>query len=71
MSAKFQNFMRSHSIEHEHTTAYHPQGNGLVERLAGMLKTMLRQAMVDKLDSQLDEHLVKLVYAYNTSVQET
>ena len=36
------------SIDFIHSTPYHPQANGLVERMNGTLKSMLRRMCADK-----------------------
>ena len=52
--------------EKSHTTAYHPQGDGMVERLNRSLLQMLR-AFVEKEDDW-ERYLPWVLYAYRTSV---
>ncbi len=52
------------------TTPYHPQSDGLVERLNRTLLAMLSIAAGED-ECNWDLHLPKLMFAYRTSVQET
>ena len=52
------------------TTPYHPQSDGLVERLNKTLLNMLAMA-TSEYPSQWNSHLRNLCMAYNTSVQPT
>ena len=45
------------NIEKRHTTAYHPQCDGLVEKFNGTIKTLLRTCLDRDRNSQWDEHL--------------
>jgi len=51
------------------TTTYHPQSNGMVERLNGTLKTIL-YALKNKYPHQWIHALQPALFAYNTSVSE-
>jgi hypothetical protein len=54
-------------VEHLTTGAYHPEGNGLVERANGTLVSMLRKVVMDS-GRQWDITLPSIVLAYNTAV---
>ena len=52
-------------VTKSHTTAYHPQGDGMVERLNRSLLQLLR-SYVDK-QYDWEQHLPLLLYAYRTA----
>jgi len=55
-------------INKTHTTAYHPQSDGLVERLNCTIISMLA-TMVNDHSGEWVEHLPRVTFAYNTSEQ--
>ena len=57
-------------IERTRTTAYHPQGNGQVERFNRTVEAMLAK-MVGEHHSDWDKHLQKALFAYRTSLHES
>ena len=58
-------------IKHRMTTAYHPQANGLDERLHQTLINSLSKFIQDDRESS-DVHILEVVYAYNnTAYQES
>ena len=57
-------------VEKTRTTAYHPESDGLVERLNKTLVTMLRTC-VDEEQKNWDTLLPKILLGYRTSVQTT
>ena len=52
-----------------HTTAYHPQGDGLVERFNRSLLQLLR-VYIDK-HSDWEQHLPLALYAYRTAIHSS
>ena len=51
------------SISQLHSSVYHAEGNGLVERFNGSLKSMLRRLMFDK-PSDWDRYIPAALFAY-------
>ncbi|CAF4548885.1 unnamed protein product [Didymodactylos carnosus] len=70
MSNVFKAIASRCGVNHTTTTTYHPQCNGLTERfnatLAGSLGTYVNQQQSD-----WDEYLPHVIFAYNTSKQST
>lgn len=65
-----QSILRFSYTDHRKTTAYHPQTNGLTERLNKTLADMLSM-YVDVEHKTWDDVLPYVTFAYNTAVQET
>jgi hypothetical protein len=55
--------MRMLSISQLHSSPYHPQTNGVVERFNGTLKSMLKKLMADK-PTDWDRYLPGALFAY-------
>jgi len=55
--------LRLLSVSQLHSTPYHPQTNGLVERFNGTLKTMLKRLMTDR-PKDWDRYLTGALFAY-------
>ncbi|UYV70290.1 K02A2.6-like, partial [Cordylochernes scorpioides] len=62
--------MKTCKIKHCFTTSYHPQTNGLTERLNRTLINMLSM-YVNTVQKNWDEILPFITHAYNTTIQET
>lgn len=65
-----QDILRLSHTSHRRTTAYHPQTNGLTERLNKTITDMMAM-YVDVEHRTWDEILPFVTFAYNTAVQET
>ena len=62
--------MKVFGIKHRFTTAYHPQANGLDERLnQTLINSLAKFAQENR--NMWDDKLQEVVYAYNTAVQES
>jgi len=63
----FANVCKLLQVKKIHTTAYHPEGNGALERSHRMLKEYLR-SFVNKKLNDWDELISYAMYTYNTSI---
>ncbi|KAM7301261.1 DDE-type integrase/transposase/recombinase [Ixodes scapularis] len=70
MAQLTQEILRLSHTSHRRTTAYHPQTNGLTERLNKTIAGMISM-YVDVEHRTWDEVLPYVTFAYNTAVQET
>ena len=60
----FKNLANLLGIQNRGTTPYHPQKNGLTERMNQTVLSMLR-TLPEKYKSSRKNHLSKVIYAYN------
>ena len=57
-------------IQRTQTTAYHPQGNGQVERFNRTLEAMLSKVVTEN-QKDWDDHLQSVLFAYRTAIHES
>ena len=69
-SHKWLDKMREFGIQHQFTSPYHPQSNGMDERFNGSLIKILK-AYVNEHQIRWDEHLKWALFVYNTAYQES
>lgn len=69
-TALMRQIYRDFDVHHVTTTAYHPQTNGLTERLNKTLAIMLSM-YVNKYHEDWDQYLPYVVFAYNSAVQDS
>ena len=70
MSDLMKEVMRLLSVKQLHSTPYHAQTNGLVERFNGTLKSMLKKLMTDR-PSDWDRYLPAVLFAYREIPQSS
>ena len=70
LSALLRDVSKLMGLRKVNTTAYHPQGDGLVERFNRTLTDMLAKT-VEKSGRNWDECLPYVLFAYRTSMQES
>eukprot|EP00959_Pyramimonas_sp_CCMP1952_P246686 5155877-Pyramimonas_sp.AAC.1 len=69
---EFEELLDELLIDHRHTSAYHPQANGLAERLVQLLKKAMRKCAGDPTLQHTWEKVVPtLMLAYNASKQSS
>lgn len=69
-SAEWTKFIEKYCIEHRMTAAYHPQANGIDERVNGTISRILRN-YVNESHSDWDVNLKWATYVYNTTIHES
>ena len=68
MAYVVQNFLRRLGIEHLHTTPYHPQTNGRLEKFNDTLVQMLARVCAPNSQNQWDEYLPDVLLAHHAHV---
>lgn len=69
-SKEWNNYINRMPIGHKKTTSYHPQTNGIDERVNGTLVKILRTCE-DEFQEYWDDNLKYATYVYNTTVHES
>ena len=67
---EFRSFCDSFGIQHQMSTVYHPESNGLVERFNRTLLSMLRTLTIER-SLTWDEFLQDLLFAYRSARHES
>lgn len=70
MSEEFQKFLGKLNIKHSNTSGWHPQSNGIDERVNGTLARILRNYS-DEFQERWDRELKWAVYLYNNTVHDS
>jgi transposase InsO family protein len=68
-SEEFASFCRENNIRHSRSTAFHPEGNGLTERLNRTLKMLLKTHLID--EANWDLSIPHCLFAIRSSSHET
>jgi transposase InsO family protein len=66
---EFQACLDAAFIDHRATSAYHPQANGLSERVVGIVKRSLRKWCLGHASEEWDAYLPRVAMGYNFSAQ--
>ena len=66
LSYQVQNILRRLKIKHNHTTPYHPQTNGRLEKFNDILTQMLAKMTAPQRQNQWDEFLPNALLAHRT-----
>lgn len=69
-SKQWKDFIRKRNINHNMTSGYHPQANGIDERFNGTLVRILL-AYIDEEQENWDEQVKWAVYLYNTTIHNS
>lgn len=70
VSHQWNEFLTKYKLNHHMTTPYHPQANGIDERVNGTLSRILRN-YVQEDQSDWDENLKWALFVYNTTVHDS
>ncbi|UYV78418.1 hypothetical protein LAZ67_16001289, partial [Cordylochernes scorpioides] len=66
-SKEFKRCLKVHNIKQTFTTPYHPQSNGMCEKVNGTIMTKLRAALLDKPKVKWSTLLPKVITDYNNT----
>jgi hypothetical protein len=67
-SRVFTKFLRNHKVKYSYTTTYHPQTNGLNEKVNDTISRGLRLAMIDRPSFKWSTSLAKVIHDYNNTI---
>ncbi|UYV78277.1 hypothetical protein LAZ67_16000751, partial [Cordylochernes scorpioides] len=66
-SKEFNKFLNEHQVQHTYSTAYHPQSNGLCEKMNDTILTKLRTNLQENPRLKWSSLLAKIVKDYNST----
>lgn len=64
-STKFRNFLSKHGVRHDQTSPYHPQANGLCERVNGVIAKAIRIRLTESPQLKWSTVLAEATRGYN------
>ena len=67
-SNKFKKFLKEYHIKRSYTTSYHPQCNGMVEKVNDTITKGLKQALIDKPNFKWSTSLASVIKNYNNTI---
>lgn len=70
-SVEFSQFINKLKIKHHRTCEYHPQANGMDERLNGTITKILKNYLTPSTTSDWDLKVQPAIYVYNTTRHES
>jgi hypothetical protein len=68
ISKEFNRFLKQHNIQHSYTSTYHPQTNGLNEKVNHTIITRLKIAINEKPKRKWSTLLPEVIYSYNATI---
>ncbi len=66
-SRELKDFLNTHKVKHSFSSTYHPQTNGIVEKVNGTIVEKLRAAMLDRPKCKWSTLLKDVVQKYNST----
>jgi hypothetical protein len=67
ISKEFNRFLKQHNIQHSYTSTYHPQTNGLNEKVNHTIITRLKIAINEKPKRKWSTLLPEVIHSYNAT----